>query len=137
MDPLINSLIFMSSTDLPEKTQVKPIYKNRNSMITGVFQDVTRHTEYWNWWIVDKGWVDAIKSRFNIPVAFAFDTKHLNSAIARSPVYNSIDDIAIPNHRMFCLLISCRIRWYEMYFAPDFNDTIHCRVLGTIYLMKL
>ena len=87
----------MSSPDLPEKTQVKPIYKNRNSMIIGVFQDVTRHTEYWNRWIVDKGWVDAIKSRFNIPVVFAFDTKHLNSAIARSPVYNCIDDIAIPN----------------------------------------
>ena len=66
-------------------------------MIIGVFQDVTRHTEYWNRWSVDKGWVDAIKSRFNISVVFAFNTKHLNSEIARSPVYNCIDDIAIPN----------------------------------------
>jgi hypothetical protein len=53
--------------------------------------------QYWNKWILDKGWIDIMNECFEIPTHLKFSCSDLNRAIGRSPIFNGIDTVGESN----------------------------------------
>ena len=80
----------MSATGIPKKVLHKSSRKKDTALYLDCFQAVTKHTEYWNKWIVDKCWISIINERFDIPSSLQFDERALNAAIGRNPVFKTV-----------------------------------------------
>jgi hypothetical protein len=72
----------MSAADMPEKVQLGSGRKKDTSLMLECFRGVTKHKEYWNKWIVDQCWIDAMMERCKLNESMQFAAKELNGAMA-------------------------------------------------------
>jgi hypothetical protein len=78
----IHTFIEMSAADMPEKVQLGSGRKKDTSLMLECFRGVTKHKEYWNKWIVDQCWIDAMMERCKLNESMQFAAKELNGAMA-------------------------------------------------------